>query len=73
MKTPSGRLLDCADNKDQIVDIAVNPGESGVWTIYYQAGTIHIEGVPPYLGVWPARMLLPTYLKQSKSILPHEN
>jgi hypothetical protein len=64
LQTPVKRILDFANSKEEVLDIEVKPGEEGVWTIFFQAGNILIEGVPPYLGTIPSRMLLPAYLKK---------
>jgi hypothetical protein len=62
-ETPSGRIIDYANNKDEVFDVEVKPGEEGIWTIFYQSGNLYIDGVPPYLGDIPSRMLVPSYLK----------
>jgi hypothetical protein len=59
IKSPSGRDIDLVNNKEEIVEINVGPGESGFWLIHFQVGKLYIEGIPPYLGPDPARMLLP--------------
>jgi hypothetical protein len=34
--------------------------------LYNQSGSFSIDGIPPYLGSIPDRMLLPAYLKNKK-------
>ncbi|MCB0471620.1 MAG: DUF4838 domain-containing protein, partial [Flavobacteriaceae bacterium] len=69
--SPVGRLLDFNNNKQEsnIVDIREN--EFGIWQVFYQAGDLFIEGVPPYLGVTLEQMLLPVY--KNESIIGDEN
>jgi hypothetical protein len=62
--SPAGRLLDHTNNKDEVIDIEVKPGEEGLWEINNQSGAVYIEGVPPYLGAHPAIMLVPASLKK---------
>jgi Domain of unknown function (DUF4838) len=63
--TPANRIIDFANNKEEALDVEVKPGEDdGVWVIFDQAGSLYLEGVPPYLGVHPSRMLVPSYLKK---------
>jgi uncharacterized protein (DUF2164 family) len=59
IKSPSGRDIDLVNNKEEIVEINVGPGEDGFWLIHFQVGKLYIEGIPPYLGIDPAKMLLP--------------
>jgi hypothetical protein len=63
LKSPAGRILDHANSKDESFEVEVKPGEEGIWTVFYQSGSLYIEGVPPYLGDIPSRMLVPSYLK----------
>jgi hypothetical protein len=44
--------------------VEVGKSEQGVWKIYQQSGGLFLEGVPPYLGAHPAKMLLPSNLKK---------
>jgi hypothetical protein len=55
--SPAGRLLDYTQNKQESIVIEVKENETGLWQIFAQAGGLHIEGVPPYLGVIPEKML----------------
>ena len=60
--SPAGRLLEYTDNKQQSIVVEVKENETGLWQIFAQAGSLYIEGVPPYLGVIPEKMLLPSDL-----------
>lgn len=62
--SPTGRKIDKQDNRDETFTVDVQQGEEGIWTIAYQAGSLYLEGVPPYLGDDPLRMLVPAYLKK---------
>jgi hypothetical protein len=63
LESPKKRLLNYENNKAETFYVDVQPGEEGLWSIHNQAGWFFIEGVPPYLGAHPSRMLVPTYLK----------
>jgi hypothetical protein len=58
--SPAGRLLEYTDNKQESIVVEVKENETGLWQIFAQAGSLYIEGVPPYLGVIPEKMLLPS-------------
>ncbi|HEX2628163.1 MAG TPA: DUF4838 domain-containing protein [Chitinophagaceae bacterium] len=64
LKTPAGRIIDKQNRLEENFVVDVQAGEAGIWTIEKQAGTIYLEGVPPYLGHDPATMLIPSYLKK---------
>ncbi|MFN4312841.1 MAG: DUF4838 domain-containing protein [Chitinophagaceae bacterium] len=59
VQSPTGRILDFADNKNSSHVIEVKKGEAGHWLLFYQAGVLNLEGVPPYLGIDPQRYLKP--------------
>ena len=59
LMSPNGRLLDYTENKQQSIIVEVKENENGLWQIFAQAGNLYIEGVPPYLGIVPGKMLLP--------------
>jgi hypothetical protein len=63
LESPTKRLLNYENNKAETFYVDVKPGEEGIWSIHNQAGWFYIEGVPPYIGAHPGKMLLPTYLK----------
>lgn len=63
MKTPTGRVIELSTQKREEVLVEVRPGEEGLWKITFFAGDIFIEGVPPYLGVNAAQMLIPANVK----------
>lgn len=60
LMSPTGRILDFAENKQQSLIVDVREKETGLWQIFSQTGNLHIEGVPPYLGVIPDKMLMPS-------------
>jgi hypothetical protein len=62
LMSPSGRLLEYTANKQESIVVEVKENETGLWQIFAQAGGLHIEGVPPYLGVVPDKILLPSEL-----------
>ena len=64
LASPSGRTIDMSNRKEESVEVKVESGEQGIWQINGQAGTVYIEGVPPYFGTHPARMLVPSYIKK---------
>ena len=63
LASPAGRAIDRSNRKEESFEVVVGPGEHGIWQINGQAGVIYIEGVPPYFGTHPTRMLVPSYLK----------
>jgi hypothetical protein len=64
LKSPASRIINKQNNADESFYVDVQPGEEGIWTIQMQAGSIYLEGVPPYLGDHPSTMLVPAYLKK---------
>ncbi len=62
--SPAGRLLEFMNNKQESIVVEVKENETGLWQIFAQAGSLYIEGVPPYLGVIPEKMLLPSDLRK---------
>ena len=64
LESPAGRILNHENNLSESFYVDVLPGEEGVWTIFNQAGNLYIDGIPPYLGLLPSRMLVPAYLKK---------
>lgn len=58
--SPAGRVLEYTENKQQNIVVEVLQNETGVWQIYYQTGSLQIEGISPYLGINPASMLIPS-------------
>ena len=62
LMSPAGRLLEYTANKQESIVVEVKENETGLWQIFAQAGGLHIEGVPPYLGIVPDKMLLPSDL-----------
>jgi hypothetical protein len=62
LMSPSGRLLEYTENKQESIVVEVKEGEAGLWQIFAQAGHLYIEGVPPYLGVIADKMLFPSDL-----------
>ncbi len=64
LMSPAGRVLDFTKNVQESITVDIKENESGLWQIFAQAGNLHIEGVSPYLGVEPAKMLLPAQAKQ---------
>ncbi len=64
LMSPTGRVLDFTKNVQESITVDVKENETGLWQIFAQAGNLHIEGVSPYLGVEPAKMLLPAQAKQ---------
>lgn len=59
LRSPTGRVIDLRANNMQSEVVEVMKGESGVWMIYYQSGSFHIEGVPPLLSLQPNSLLVP--------------
>jgi Domain of unknown function (DUF4838) len=57
--SPAGRLLEFMSNNQESIVVEVKENETGLWQIFAQAGSLYIEGVPPYLGVIPEKMLVP--------------
>jgi hypothetical protein len=57
--SPAGRKLDFSKKATEEIDITVVPGEEGFWLINFSNGKVHIEGVPPVMGMDPEQMLVP--------------
>jgi len=64
LESPSGRIISIEGGQEQSRVIDIQTGETGVWRIFQQAGTLFIDGIPPYLGTHPATMLVPAGLKK---------
>lgn len=64
MESPTGRIINHETGAEMTFVADVLAGEQGIWKIYDQSGTLYIEGIPPYLGSHPSRMLIPGYLKK---------
>ena len=62
--SPTGREIDKQNNLDETFFVDILPGEEGIWRIGQQAGSMYLEGIPPYIGDHPTRMLVPAYLKK---------
>jgi hypothetical protein len=62
--SPTGRQIDKQNNLDETFFVEVLPGEEGIWRIGQQAGSMYLEGIPPYIGDHPSTMLVPAYLKK---------
>jgi len=60
--SPAGRLLEFMSNNQESIVVEVKDNETGLWQVFAQAGSLYIEGVPPYLGVIPEKMLMPSDL-----------
>jgi hypothetical protein len=45
--------------KQPLREIAVKPGEEGVWQIRDVTGRFHLRGIPPFVGYAPQQMLIP--------------
>lgn len=73
LKSPSGRLVDKQNNADESFYVDVLAGEEGIWMIEKQGGNIYIEGIPPYLGDHPSKMLLPAYINKTKDLKNNRN
>lgn len=56
--TPSGRSLKYLNDRQEDIQVEVNKGEAGLWRVKL-AGNLYVEGIPPYLGTSPVRMLIP--------------
>jgi hypothetical protein len=59
LRSPSGRVLEFTDNRQDSHTVEVRAGEEGIWQVFAQVGNLFIEGVPPYLGVEAGKFLLP--------------
>lgn len=63
LQTPTGRIVDLANKKEEEVEVKVLPGEEGLWKIIFFSGSLYIDGLPPVLGLKPSHMLIPAGLK----------
>lgn len=61
--TPTGRKVNFTDNKAEDVQVEVLKGEEGLWEVKPVYGKLMVEGIPPYLSVSAARMLIPADVK----------
>ena len=64
VESPKGRIIDREGGAEETFVVEVQPGEEGLWRIYQQSGYLHIDGVPPYLGIHPSTMLIPADIKK---------
>ncbi len=60
LMSPTGRVLEYTANKQESIVVDVKENETGLWQIFGQAGSLYIEGVPPYLGIIADKMLVPS-------------
>jgi len=60
LMSPTGRVLEYTANKQESIIVDVQENETGLWQIFGQAGSLYIEGVPPYLGITADKMLVPS-------------
>jgi len=60
LMSPTGRLLEYTANRQESIVVEVQENETGLWQIFGQAGSLYIEGVPPYLGITADKMLIPS-------------
>ncbi len=58
--SPTGRVVDYLNKKEEEIEVKVKPDEIGLWKINYFSGAISIRGVPPVIGIVPDKMLLPS-------------
>jgi hypothetical protein len=61
--TPTGREISYMTGEAKDLQIDVKPGEAGLWRISPVYDQFFVEGIPPYLGTSPQRMLIPAGLK----------
>jgi hypothetical protein len=52
-------VLEYIANKQESIVVDVQENETDLWQIFGQAGSLYIEGVPPYLGITADKMLIP--------------
>lgn len=57
--TPTGRIVDLANDKEEDIEVEVKKGESGLWRIKLLVDRVFIEGLPPYIGTSAQQMLIP--------------
>ena len=60
LEKPDGTLLRYDKAPEETFYIDIKPGDEGLWIIHSQAGSLYIDGIPPYLGSHPSRMLIPS-------------
>ncbi len=56
--TPTGRLVDLVNDKEEDLQVEVKEGEAGLWRIRLLADRLYIEGIPPFVGTSPGQMLV---------------
>jgi hypothetical protein len=61
--TPAGRKVDLDNDKEEDIQVEVQKGESGLWRIKLLADRLYLEGIPPYIGISPSQMLIPSEKK----------
>ncbi len=57
--TPTGRPVDLVNDKEEDLQVEVKKGEVGLWRIKLLADKLYVEGIPPYIGLSAAQMLIP--------------
>lgn len=57
--TPTGRMIKYDGTKNEIVQVQVQKGETGLWRIKLATGKLFIEGIPPFIGTSATQMLIP--------------
>lgn len=58
-QTPTGRIVDLANKKEEETEVKVLPGEEGLWKITFFSGSLYLNGLPQVLGFNPTHMLVP--------------
>ncbi len=61
-QTPTGRIVDLANKKEEEMEVKVLPGEAGLWKIIFFSGSLYVDGLPPVIGFNPSHMLIPAGL-----------
>jgi hypothetical protein len=64
LESPSGRIINMEGGQEETKVIDVQSGETGIWKIFKQSGSLFIVGLPPYLGAHPSTMLVPADMKK---------
>lgn len=62
-QTPTGRIVDLANKKEEEAEVKVLPGEAGLWKITFFSGSLYLNGLPQVLGFNPTHMLIPEGMK----------
>lgn len=62
-ETPTGRIVDLANKKEEEAEVKVLAGEAGLWKIIFFSGSLYLGGLPPVLGFNPSNMLVPAGIK----------